>query len=213
MRLLQAVGRGGVGSGSAVTRWALVLGAAGAGVLAMGASPARAGDTDVRIGIDFDFGRPRRPVPVETCEWVWVEPVYRTVYDRVWIPPVTRTIEERVWIPERVEEREVVRYRNGRRCVEVVRIVIEPGHYETRCREVEVSCGRWDTVARQELVCAGYWKEVRRPVYVYGQGDTHDYRGRSEWGRDRGRHDDGDRHEWSRASYDRGDRYDRGARH
>jgi hypothetical protein len=141
---------------------------------------------------------------------VWVEPVYRTVHERVWVPPVTRTVEERVWVHDRVEEREVVRYRGGRRCVEIERVVVEPGHFETRCREVEVAPGHWATVTRQELVREGYWQEVRRPAIRvssrWDKGDHrwHDHDDRHRWGRDRD--DDDDRHDW------RGSRYQRASR-
>jgi hypothetical protein len=106
-----------------------------------------------------------RPVILE--ERVWVEPLYRTVCDRVWVEPVMqREVYDRVWVPDRYEWRETVCWEYGRRVVRGVSVLVEPGHFEDRCRDVVIVPGHYEDRPRQELVSPGHW-ETRcetRPV-------------------------------------------------
>ena len=87
--------------------------------------------------------------PVVREERVWVEPVYRTVCDRVWVEPVTqREIYDRVWVPDRYEWRETVCWEYGRRVVRGQSVLVEPGHFEDRCREVVIVPGHYEVVNR-----------------------------------------------------------------
>ena len=54
--------------------------------------------------------------------------------ERVWIPAITRTITDRVWVEDRYEYRTIVRYVDGHRFCERVLVLVEPAHFETRCR-------------------------------------------------------------------------------
>lgn len=127
--------------------------------------------TDVRI--DINLGRPRyEPVYEERTTRVWVEPVYRTVCDQVWVEPVYRTECERVWIEPVYERREVVRYSRGRRIVDCETVLVSPGHWEERPRQVLVADGYFRNVERQECVTPGHWeyRTVRveqRPTFSF----------------------------------------------
>ena len=49
----------------------------------------------------------------------------------------------------------------GCRRVRYERVLLEPGHYEDRTREV-VSPAGWDLIERQELVTPGRWETLER---------------------------------------------------
>jgi len=186
---------------------ALALAASGA-CMTLGAAPAQAGefrgDRDNRTAIGVEFGfhdYDRRPEPAyavrETkvwvepvfrtvCDKVWVEPIYRTVTEQVYRAPETKTVCEKVWVPDRYEVRTTLRRDRGRvvRCED--RVLVEPAHYTTVERVVEVCPGRWETETRQELVCAGHFDnvehrdlvtpghyEIRRDRVVVDRDDHH----------------------------------------
>jgi hypothetical protein len=123
--------------------------------------------TDLRVSVRIG-GAPAiyaAPPPVyesvyeERTERVWVEPVYRTVCDRVWIEPIVKEICERVWVEPVYEVREVIRYEGcWNRIVSREHVLITPGHWEERRRQVVVREGRWETIERQELVTPGHWE-------------------------------------------------------
>src|SRR6478752_2244056 len=139
--------------------------AAGGACMTFGALPAQAGDVrgdrehDNRTAIDVEFGRYHpdpgcavretkvwvEPVYRTVCDKVWVEPVYRTVTEQVYRAPETKTVCEKVWVPDRFETRTSVRRDRGRvvRCED--RVLVEPAHYTTVERTVEVCPGRWET--------------------------------------------------------------------
>ena len=116
-------------------------------------------DVDLRIGAI-------RPEYATREVKVWVPATYRTVVDRQWVEPVYRTETERVWVPERTEERQV-HYRDyGRDCVRIERVVVDPGHYESRERRVCVTECHWENCERQELVCEGHYESHTERVKV-----------------------------------------------
>ena len=134
--------------------WILLAAVAGFSLFTV--SPASAG---FRIGIDIrDEHRPRQR---EYEERVWCPPVYRTECERVWVQPVYRCEVENVWVPERCEERWVVRHNGWREYRECVRVVVEPGHWERRDRQVLVTRGHYEERSRQVMVSPGHW-ETRR---------------------------------------------------
>lgn len=115
---------------------------------------------DFRIGLgDAPLCFPLSgPAYEERTQRIWVEPVYRTVCDRVWHEPVVQDVCDRVWVEPVYEVRDVVRYEGWRRCVYRERVLVCPGHWEDRHRQVVVSEGYWETIQRQELVTPGHWE-------------------------------------------------------
>jgi hypothetical protein len=91
-------------------------------------------------------------------ERVWVPPVYRTECQRVWVEPTYTTCTERVWVPEEYEDRIIIHRRNGTEWREHVRVVISPGRFEERTRQIEVTPGRWEERRVQVEVCPGRWE-------------------------------------------------------
>jgi len=146
----------------------MLLGLSPAGALAdRGDRYAERCRDEVRVGVSIGD----RPVLIEErTTRVWIEPVYRTVYDQVWIEPVYRDECDRVWVPDQYAIREVVVWDCGRRIVRRQRVLVCPGHFEDVHRRVLVCAGRWETVARQELVCAGHWKTRTERVPVAAGG-------------------------------------------
>jgi hypothetical protein len=119
------------------------------------------------IGISSEAQADRmiRPVPHPPGEWVWVEPVYRTVYERVWVPDRIERVPERYWVSPTYGWRTVICYDEyGRRIETREWGVITPGHYETTYREVVVA-GHYETRERRILVTAGYWKRIH-PIII-----------------------------------------------
>ena len=112
--------------------------------------------------VDRTYYRPAPPVcyqpPVERK--MWIEPVYRTVCDRVWVCPVTQTVCERIWVDAKYELRTVCTCECGNTVTHQVLVLVQPGHFESRPREVVVCPGHWQTTSRQELVCAGHWQMI-----------------------------------------------------
>jgi hypothetical protein len=99
---------------------------------------------------------PRPPIPAPPGRgWVWVPPVYRTVYTRTWRPPVYQTVTENVWIPDRYDWQTVCTWENGQ-YVQREAWVLIPGHFETQTRQVMISPGWWTLAPRQELVSPGH---------------------------------------------------------
>jgi len=103
------------------------------------------------------------PGPPPGEGWVWVPPVYRTVYTRVWQAPVYQTITENVWVPDRYEWQTVCILEDGQYVERQVWVLV-PGHYETQTRRVMVSAGGWNLVPRQEMVSPGHWEWRGRPA-------------------------------------------------
>jgi hypothetical protein len=122
----------------------------------------RDSDRHDRGRVDVDFRRDSAPAPsCETTE-VWVEPVYRTVYERVWVEAVVRRDCERVWVPDRYEVRDVVRREGRHDVIRREQVLVERGHYADVARDVVVTPGHFADVPRQELVCAGHFERVER---------------------------------------------------
>ena len=97
---------------------------------------------------------------------VWVEPVYRTVYDHVWVDAVYRDDSDRVWVPDRFEDRDVVTYDRGRRSVRHEHVLVEPAHDEIVHRQVLITPAHWEDVARQECVTPGHWEYQTERVAI-----------------------------------------------
>src|SRR3954464_14580420 len=148
-------------------RFATLFLAGAAAVAALGAGPSLVqadryerdrGDRfrDQRVDLRFGERRDRveeRRVWVEAVyrtvyDKVWCEPVYRTDYERVWCEPVYQTVCEKVWCPDRYEVRETVCYERGRKIIRRDRVLIERGHYVNQDRQVLVKAGHWDTVEK-----------------------------------------------------------------
>ena len=129
-------------------------------------------EVDIRVGDRHPVYEERQvrvwvpPVYRTVCDQVWVEPVYRTVCDRQYIAPVYQTVCEKVWVPEVCQTREVRYYDHGRVCTRIERVVVTPGHFESRDRQVLVAEGHWQNVERQELVAAGHFDKVERQEVV-----------------------------------------------
>jgi len=119
--------------------------------------------TDFRVNIHLGQAAPRYE---EHTTRVWVEPVYRTECERVWIEPAYRDDCQRVWIPDRWERREVVRYRGCRRWVSCEDVLVEPGHWDVRNRQILVCEGHWETRERQVLVTPCHWEYRTERVQV-----------------------------------------------
>ena len=132
-------------------RSSVILLAAVAGIGVFSAPSASAG---FRIGIDIKSSDQPKHLQMER---VWISPVYHTECARVWVEPVYRCVEEQVWVPERCEDRWVVRHHGWHEHRERVHIVLEPGHWEKRSRQVLVRSGRWEERSRQVLVTPGHW--------------------------------------------------------
>jgi len=86
---------------------------------------------DLHIGPHFGW-HDDRPRYEDREVRVWVDPVYRTVYDRV-------------WCPDRYEDRDVVEYFHGYRRVIRERVLVEPGHYQDVPRQELLTPGHWET--------------------------------------------------------------------
>jgi hypothetical protein len=96
--------------------------------------------------------------------WVWVPPVYRTVYERVWQEAVYETITEQVWVPEEYGWRTVDCWEDGVYVRRQAWTVVRPGYFTTQTRRVQVSPGGWVDRARRELVTPGHWERRGTPV-------------------------------------------------
>jgi hypothetical protein len=108
----------------------------------------------------FPNPRPPRPIPAPPGDgWVWVPPVYRTVYDRIWQPPTYQTITENVWISDQYRWQTICTWEDGQP-VQRQEWVLVPAHYETRTRQIQTSPGGWTWGPRQELVTRGHWEYV-----------------------------------------------------
>jgi hypothetical protein len=86
-----------------------------------------------------------KPAPIEP-QVIVVEPIRPP--ERVWVPAITKRITERVWVDDRYEYRTIVGYVDGHRICERVLVLVEPGHFETRCREIVIVPGHWETWIR-----------------------------------------------------------------
>jgi hypothetical protein len=103
---------------------------------------------------------PRRPIPAPPGDgWVWVPPVYRTVYGRIWREPVYQTVTENVWISDQYVWRTICTWENGQP-VERQAWVLIPAHQETRTRQILVTPGGWTWGSHQELVTPGHWERI-----------------------------------------------------
>lgn len=120
----------------------------------------------IRIGVGIPIGGDPQPEPAVAETRVWVDPVYRPVTEQQWVPPVYRTVTEHVWVPDRYEWRDVERYERGRRVIERVQVLVQPGHYEDCQRQELVCAGHTETVEHQELVTPGHWEIREAPVVV-----------------------------------------------
>ena len=89
------------------------------------------------------------------CTRVWTPPVYKTVYERVWRPAVTKTVCERVWVPDRWETRTVIHREGETTYTTRERVLVNPGHHETRSTQVVVTPAHCETLERQEMVSPG----------------------------------------------------------
>ena len=69
--------------------------------------------------------------------------------ERVWVPPVTKMSAERVWVVDRYEYRTITRWVDGHCICERLLVLVQPGHFETRWREIVTVPGYWETVVRQ----------------------------------------------------------------
>ena len=133
----------------------------------------RFGTREVRVWVP--------PVYKTVCDKRWIEPVYQTVCEKKWVEPVYQTVCEKAWVPDVFETRECRRYdpRCGRTVTVIERVLVRPGHFENRDRQVCVTAGhfetcerrvcvaegRFETVDRQELVCDGHYEtRVERVV-------------------------------------------------
>jgi len=182
-------------------RFATIFLAGAAAVAALGAGPSlaqadryghdrdggrfRDERVDFRIGERHDRLEERRvwvePVYRTAYDKVFVEPVYRTEVQRVWCEPVYQTVCEKVWVPDRYEVRDVVYVEHGRRVVRRERVVCERGHYVEQNRQVLVSAGHFDNVERRVCVSEGHWGTVeRRECVTPGHWETVAVRDRSE---------------------------------
>ena len=119
---------------------------------------------DDRINLDIHVGD--RPT-YETREVrVWVPPVYRTVEDRRWVEPVYQTVTDHVWVPDQFEDRQVRYLDRGVWCTRVDHVLVVPGHYEDRPRQVCLTEGHWETYQRQECVAEGHYEVHQERVRV-----------------------------------------------
>jgi hypothetical protein len=84
------------------------------------------------IGVDVPYVHIHHPVYEDREVRVWIDPVYRTTYDRV-------------WVPDRYEYRDVVSYHHGWRHFDRERVLVEPGHYEDVAHQEVVAPGHWET--------------------------------------------------------------------
>ncbi len=89
--------------------------------------------------------------------WVWVPPVYETVYDRVWVEAQVERLADQVWVPAVYGYRPV--YDSWGHVINYEYVVICGGYYETRWRDVVVPA-HWQTVTRQVLVREGHWERI-----------------------------------------------------
>lgn len=101
---------------------------------------------------------PPPPTIVPAPHRVWVEPVYRLVTERVWVAPVTQRISERTWVPDRYEYQTVYRREGDHLVCERVLVLVQPGHFETRMREVVIMPGHWETSTCREVIVDGHWR-------------------------------------------------------
>ncbi len=103
---------------------------------------------------------PHRPIPGPPGDgWVWVPPVYRTVYGRIWREPVYQTITETVWVPDQYAWVTICTSENGQP-VQRQQWVLIPAHQETRTRQILVTSGGWTWGTHQELVTPGHWERI-----------------------------------------------------
>ncbi len=91
---------------------------------------------------------------------VWVPSVYRTAYETIWIDGCYQTVEERVWVQPVYGWRTIVRPNDME---ERVWCIINPGHWETRCRQVWVPAHE-ESITRQILVTPGHWEWIQEPI-------------------------------------------------
>lgn len=123
--------------------------------------PAVGSQAQVGSGVDLQSAQ-RRLMPIPGPRppgpgWVWVPPVYRTVWERVWREGAYRPVNETVWVPDQYGWRTVC-YWDGTQYVERQEWgVTVPAHYEMRSRQEWVP-GRWEWVERRELVTPGHWE-------------------------------------------------------
>lgn len=81
-----------------------------------------------RVGVNVRIGEPR----------------YEVREVRVWVPAVYRTEVEQVWVPDQFEDREVRYLDNGRWCTRIDHVLVVPGHFESRDRQVCVTEGHYE---------------------------------------------------------------------
>ena len=89
--------------------------------------------------------------------WIWVPPVYDTVYDRVWVEARVERVAEQVWVPATYGYQPL--YDGTGHLVRYDYVVVCGGYYETHWRDI-VRPGHWETVTRQVLVREGHWERL-----------------------------------------------------
>jgi hypothetical protein len=117
-------------------------------------------------GINLNIHVGDRPAYETRDVRVWVPPVYRTVEDRRWVEPVYQTVTDHAWIPDQYEDRQVRYLDRGQWCTRVDHVLVVPGHYEDRPRQVCLTDGQWETYTRQELVTEGHYEIHQERVRV-----------------------------------------------
>ncbi|HET6250969.1 MAG TPA: hypothetical protein VFE47_24990 [Tepidisphaeraceae bacterium] len=82
-----------------------------------------------------------RPPVTEPPQVIVIEP---RPLERIWIPAVTQRIVEKVWVADRYEDRLVLHCDGGRTYWVHEFVLVQPAHWETRCREIVIVPGHWE---------------------------------------------------------------------
>jgi len=92
--------------------------------------------------------------------------IYRTIQDRRWVEPVYQTVTDHVWVPDQFEDRQVRYLDRGVWCTRVDHVLVLPGHYEDRPRQICLTEGHWEAFQRQECVAEGHYEVHQESVRV-----------------------------------------------